>query len=205
MKIICIGRNYADHAKELKNDLPTEPMFFLKPDSAVLPAHNPFFIPEWTTDLHYEVELIVKINKLGKYIEPQFAHTYYTEIGLGIDFTARDLQDECKRKGHPWEKAKAFDGSAVVPKQFIDLTALGGDVANLHFRLEKNGVTVQTGHTADMIFHVDDLIAHVSKYMTLKIGDLMYTGTPAGVGPVAIGDTLTGYLADREMFRVNIR
>jgi 2-keto-4-pentenoate hydratase/2-oxohepta-3-ene-1,7-dioic acid hydratase in catechol pathway len=205
MKIICIGRNYADHAKELKNDLPTEPMFFLKPDSAVLPAHNPFFIPEWTTDLHYEVELIVKINKLGKYIEPQFAHTYYTEIGLGIDFTARDLQDECKRKGHPWEKAKAFDGSAVVSKQFIDLTALGGDVANLHFRLEKNGVTVQTGHTADMIFHVDDLIAHVSKYMTLKIGDLMYTGTPAGVGPVAIGDTLTGYLADREMFRVNIR
>jgi 2-keto-4-pentenoate hydratase/2-oxohepta-3-ene-1,7-dioic acid hydratase in catechol pathway len=205
MKIICIGRNYADHAKELKNDLPTEPMFFLKPDSAVLPAHNPFFIPEWTTDLHYEVELIVKINKLGKYIEPQFAHTYYTEIGLGIDFTARDLQDECKRKGHPWEKAKAFDGSAVVPKQFIDLTALGGDIANLHFRLEKNGVTVQTGHTADMIFHVDDLIAHVSKYMTLKIGDLMYTGTPAGVGPVAIGDTLTGYLADREMFRVNIR
>lgn len=205
MKIICIGRNYADHAKELKNDLPTEPMFFLKPDSAVLPAHNPFFIPEWTTDLHYEVELIVKINKLGKYIEPTFAHTYYAEIGLGIDFTARDLQDECKRKGHPWEKAKAFDGSAVVSKQFIELTELGGDIANLHFRLEKNGVTVQTGHTADMIFHVDDLIAHVSRYMTLKIGDLMYTGTPAGVGPVAIGDTLTGYLADRELFRVNIR
>ncbi len=205
MKIICIGRNYADHAKELKNDLPTEPMFFLKPDSAVLPAHNPFFIPEWTTDLHYEVELIVKINKLGKYIEPKFAHTYYAEVGLGIDFTARDLQDECKRKGHPWEKAKAFDGSAVVSKQFIDLSELGGDIANLHFRLEKNGVTVQTGHTADMIFHVDELIAHVSKYMTLKIGDLMYTGTPAGVGPVAIGDTLIGYLGDREMFRVNVR
>ena len=205
MKIICIGRNYADHAKELKNDLPTEPMFFLKPDSAVLPAHNPFFIPEWTTDLHYEVELIVKINKLGKYIEPKFAHTYYAEVGLGIDFTARDLQDECKRKGHPWEKAKAFDGSAVVSKQFIELSELGGDIANLHFRLEKNGVTVQTGHTADMIFHVDELIAHVSKYMTLKMGDLMYTGTPAGVGPVAIGDTLTGYLGEREMFRVNIR
>ncbi len=205
MKIICIGRNYADHAKELRNELPKEPLFFLKPDSAVLPVHNPMFIPEWTNDLHFEVEVIVKITRLGKYIEPKFANTYYEQVGLGIDFTARDIQDECKAKGHPWERAKAFDGSAVISKQFIALSDLGGDVANLKFRLEKNGETVQAGHTADMLFHVDQIIAHVSKYMTLKIGDLIFTGTPAGVGPVQIGDTLEGFLEDRSMFKVNIR
>lgn len=205
MKIICIGRNYADHAKELKNDIPKEPLFFLKPDSAILPAHNPFFIPEWTNDLHYEVELIVKICRLGKYIEPKFAPTYYTEVGLGIDFTARDLQDECKSKGLPWEKAKAFDGSAVVSKKFIPLAELGGDISALTFRLEKNGEVVQTGHTSDMIFHVDHLIAHVSKYMTLKIGDLLFTGTPSGVGQVRIDDTLTGFLGDHQMFSVKIK
>lgn len=205
MKIICIGRNYADHAKELKNDIPKEPLFFLKPDSAILPAHNPFFIPEWTSDLHYEVELIVKICRLGKYIEPKFASTYYTDIGLGIDFTARDLQAECKAKGLPWEKAKAFDGSAVVSKKFIPLAELGGDISALNFRLEKNGEVVQKGHANDMIFHVDDLIAHVSKYMTLKIGDLLFTGTPAGVGQVHIDDTLTGFLGDRQMFSVKIK
>lgn len=205
MKIICIGRNYADHAKELKNELPSEPLFFLKPDSAVLPAHNPMFIPEWTNDLHYEVEVIVKINRLGKYIEPRFAPTYYSEIGLGIDFTARDVQEACKAKGHPWEKAKAFDGSAVVSKQFFTLADLGKPVNDLAFRLEKNGEVVQRGSTADMLFSVDHIIAHISRFMTLKIGDLVFTGTPSGVGPVTIGDTLTGHLEDREMFRVNIR
>lgn len=205
MKIICIGRNYADHAKELKNELPKEPLFFLKPDSAVLPVHNPMFIPEWTNDLHFEVEVIVKITRLGKYIEPKFANTYYERVGLGIDFTARDIQDECKAKGQPWERAKAFDGSAVISKQFIKLTELGGDVANLKFRLEKNGAVMQDGHTANMLFHIDQIIAHVSKYMTLKIGDLIFTGTPAGVGPVQIGDTLEGFLENRSMFKVNIR
>lgn len=204
MKIICIGRNYADHAKELKNDLPTSPLFFLKPDSAVLPSHNPMYIPEWTNDLQYEVEVIVKINRLGKYIERDYAHTYYDHVGLGIDFTARDIQEACKAKGHPWERAKAFDGSAVVSKQFIALDELG-PIDNLAFYLEKNGQEVQRGNTADMLFHVDEIIAYVSQYMTLKIGDLIYTGTPAGVGPVAIGDTLTGYLMGREMFKVGIK
>lgn len=204
MKIICIGRNYADHAKELKNDVPTSPLFFLKPDSAILPSHNPMYIPEWTNDLHYEVEVIVKINRLGKYIERAFAHSYYDQVGLGIDFTARDIQEECKAKGHPWERAKAFDGSAVVSKQFIALEEFGA-IDNLSFYLEKNGQEVQRGNTADMLFHVDEIIAYVSQYMTLKIGDLIYTGTPAGVGPVAIGDTLTGYLMGREMFKVGIK
>jgi 2-keto-4-pentenoate hydratase/2-oxohepta-3-ene-1,7-dioic acid hydratase in catechol pathway len=205
MKIICIGRNYADHAKELKNALPQEPLFFLKPDSAILPAHNPMFIPEWTTDLHYEVELIVKVKRLGKYIDERFASSYYDSVGLGIDFTARDVQEQCKTKGHPWEKAKAFDGSAVVSKSFFELTTLNKPINDLSFHLEKNGERVQEGHTSAMLFSVDQIIAHVSQFMTLKIGDLIFTGTPAGVGPVSIGDQLTGYLEDRAMFQVNIR
>lgn len=205
MKIICIGRNYADHAKELKNDLPTEPLFFLKPDSAVLPGNIPLYIPEWTTDLHYEVELIVKINRLGKYIDEKHAHKYYDQIGLGLDFTARDIQEQCKAKGLPWEKAKAFDGSAVITKKFVALEELGGDIQHIEFRLEKNGEVVQTGNSADMIFKVDQLIAYVSQFMTLKIGDCIFTGTPAGVGPVTIGDELRGFIGDRQMFRTNIR
>jgi 2-keto-4-pentenoate hydratase/2-oxohepta-3-ene-1,7-dioic acid hydratase in catechol pathway len=205
MKIICIGRNYADHAKELKNAIPSEPMFFMKPESAILPKRNPLYIPEWTSDLHYEAELIVKISRLGKYIEEQFAHKYYSEVSLGIDFTARDIQQQCKEKGHPWEKAKAFDGSAVVGKKFFSLDELGGDISNIAFRLEKNGETVQHGNSSDMLFSVDQIIAHVSQFMTLKIGDLIFTGTPAGVGPVQLEDVLEGFMGDEKLFRVKIK
>lgn len=204
MKIICIGRNYSEHAKELGNAVPTEPVFFCKPDSAILPRSNPLYIPEWTSDLHYEVELIVKIDRLGKNIEEEFAPRYYSSIGLGIDFTARDIQEEQKKKGLPWEKAKAFDGSAVVSKDFIDLENLN-DRTNIRFSLKKNGEVVQNGNSSDMIFSFDKVIAHVSKYMTLKIGDLIYTGTPSGVGPVQIGDVLEGFLEEKKMFRVVIK
>ncbi|MCH2198896.1 MAG: fumarylacetoacetate hydrolase family protein [Flavobacteriales bacterium] len=204
MKIICIGRNYANHAKELNNKVPTEPMFFCKPDSSILPNRNPLFIPEWTNDLHFEVELIVKINRLGKYIEEKHAHKYYDQVGLGIDFTARDVQQKCKEKGHPWEKAKAFDGSAVVSRKFLPLDQFKG-IQDINFHLEKNGEKVQIGNTSDMIFSVDQIIAHVSQFMTLKMGDLIFTGTPAGVGPVAIDDKLEGYLEDQWMFKVPIK
>jgi 2-keto-4-pentenoate hydratase/2-oxohepta-3-ene-1,7-dioic acid hydratase in catechol pathway len=203
MKIICIGRNYAEHAKELGNAVPTEPVFFCKPDSAILPRSNPLFIPPFTNDLHYEVELIIKIDRLGKNIEEQFANRYYSTIGLGIDFTARDVQEEQKKKGLPWEKAKAFDGSAVVGKDFISLDEM--DRANIRFSLKKNGQIVQDGSSSDMIFNFDKIIAHVSQYMTLKIGDLIFTGTPSGVGPVAINDVLEGYLGEKKMFKVNIK
>jgi len=203
MKIICIGRNYADHAKELKNEIPTEPVFFLKPDSSILPQKRDFFIPDFTKDVHYEVEVLVKINRLGKYIEEKFAHKYYNEIGLGIDFTARDIQAIQKQKGLPWEKAKAFDGSAVIG-EFYDKEKLGR-IDNLSFSLFKNSETVQKGHTADMIFNIDQIIAYVSQFFTLKIGDIIFTGTPAGVGPVAQGDVLKGELANREAFSVNIK
>jgi 2-keto-4-pentenoate hydratase/2-oxohepta-3-ene-1,7-dioic acid hydratase in catechol pathway len=204
MKIICIGRNYSEHAKELGNAIPTEPVFFCKPDSAILPRSNPLYIPEWTQDLHYEVELIVKIDRLGKNIEEEFSARYYSSIGLGIDFTARDIQEEQKKKGLPWEKAKAFDGSAVVSKDFIALEDLANR-SNIRFSLKKNGEIVQSGQSCDMIFSFDQVIAHVSKYMTLKIGDLIYTGTPSGVGPVQIGDVLEGFLEEKKMFRVVIK
>ncbi|MFZ4785290.1 MAG: fumarylacetoacetate hydrolase family protein [Flavobacteriales bacterium] len=204
MKIICIGRNYSEHAKELGNAIPTEPVFFCKPDSAILPRSNPLYIPEWTQDLHYEVELIVKIDRLGKNIEEEFSARYYSSIGLGIDFTARDIQEEQKKKGLPWEKAKAFDGSAVVSKDFIALEDLANR-SNIRFSLKKNGEIVQSGQSSDMIFSFDQVIAHVSKYMTLKIGDLIYTGTPSGVGPVQIGDVLEGFLEEKKMFRVVIK
>jgi len=199
MKIICIGRNYVAHAKELNNELPTEPVIFMKPDSALLRNNDPFYIPDWSHDLHHEVEIIVKINKLGKSIEKEFAPRYYSEVGLGIDFTARDLQNKLKDKGLPWEKAKAFDHSAVICKEFIPIELLPNRNA-ISFRLDINGITVQEGNTSSMIFPIDDLVAHISKYFTLKIGDLIYTGTPAGVGPVKIGDRLEGYLENKKMF-----
>jgi 2-keto-4-pentenoate hydratase/2-oxohepta-3-ene-1,7-dioic acid hydratase in catechol pathway len=204
MKIICIGRNYSEHAKELGNSVPTEPVFFCKPDSAILPRSNPLYIPEWTNDLHYEVELIVKIDRLGKNIESEFANRYYSTIGLGIDFTARDVQEEMKKKSLPWEKAKAFDGSAVISKDFISLDELK-DRTNIRFSLKKNGELVQSGQSSDMIFSFDKIIENVSKYMTLKIGDFIFTGTPSGVGPVQIGDVLEGYLEEKKMFRVVIK
>ncbi|MFT7615017.1 MAG: acylpyruvate hydrolase [Parvicellaceae bacterium] len=204
MKIICIGRNYIDHAKELGNEIPSEPLFFLKPDTAILPKRNPLYYPEFTNDLHFEIEIVIKISKLGKHIQEKFADTYYNEIGLGIDFTARDVQKECKEKGHPWEKAKAFDGSAILSNQFI-LKSEFEDVQNIEFSLTKNGEVVQLGNSADMIFNINQLIAYVSRYMTLKIGDLIFTGTPKGVGPVQIHDKLEGFIGGRKMLAVNIK
>lgn len=198
MKILCIGRNYAEHAKELNNRIPTEPVIFSKPDSALLLKNKPFFIPDFAEDFHHEVETVVRINRIGKNIAPQFAHRYYEEVALGIDFTARDLQSELKSKGLPWEKAKAFDGSAVLSK-FVNKDKFA-DIQNIKFRLEKNGETVQKGNTKDMVFPVNQIIAHVSQYFTLKIGDLIYTGTPAGVGSVAVNDRLQGFMEDRMMF-----
>ena len=201
MKIICIGRNYADHAKEMGKEIPKQPLFFLKPDSSILPKRNPFYIPNFSNEIHFEVELIVKIKKLGKSIPIEFAKNYYSEIGLGIDFTARDLQKKCKDKGHPWEIAKAFDQSAVISEEFLDLKVLD----NINFRLEKNEKIVQQSNSKNMLFNVDQIINHVSKYMTLKIGDLIFTGTPAGVGPVKIGDHLDGFINDKKMFSVNVK
>ncbi len=202
MKIICIGRNYSDHAKEMNSPIPEEPLFFLKPDTALFRDKN-FYYPEFTSDLHHEIELVVKIAKVGKHISVDNAPKYYNEIGLGIDFTARDIQKQCKAKGLPWEKAKAFDNSAVISQQFIKKEDL--DLSNISFSLEKNNTTVQSGNSVDMLFHINQLISHVSKYITLKTGDLIYTGTPQGVGPVEIGDQLTGYLDEKAMFTVNIK
>lgn len=203
MKIICIGQNYQDHIAELGSKPTQEPLFFLKPDSAILLNQQPFVIPEFSDQIEYEVEVLIKIKKIGKYIQPKFAHTYYDEIGLGIDFTARDLQRSCKQMGHPWEKAKAFDGSAVIGK-WINKNDLGA-LNNLDFSLKKNGTTVQEGNTAHMIYKIDEIIAHVSKFMTLKIGDILFTGTPKGVGAVAIDDKLTGFLSGKPMFAINIK
>lgn len=202
MKIICIGRNYADHAKELNNPVPESPVFFMKPDSALMPK-GPFFYPDFTKDLHYECEIVVKISKLGKNITQKFAHTYYNEIGLGIDFTARDLQEICKQKGLPWEIAKSFENSAPVSRKFIDKSTL--DLESLNFSLQKNKQVVQQGNTRDMLFSIDQIIVYLSQFMTLKIGDLIFTGTPAGVGPVAINDVLTGFIEDQKMFEVKIK
>jgi len=201
MKIICIGKNYLEHAKEMGDIAPKKPIFFLKPDSAILPKRNPFYIPNFSNELHHEVELIIKIKKLGKCINLNFAKEYYSEIGLGIDFTARDIQKKCKEKGHPWEIAKAFDQSAVISDSFIDINSL----SDINFHLDKNGKTVQKSNIKDMIFSIDEIIHYVSKYMTLKIGDLIFTGTPSGVGPVIIGDRLEGFINDKKMFTVNIK
>jgi len=203
MKIICIGRNYVSHAKELGNDIPNEPLFFLKPDTAIQPKGHPFFIPHFSNDIHYEVELVLKINKTGKHIEERFAHTYYDQIGLGIDFTARDIQEECKVKGLPWEKAKGFDGSAQISRNFIDKAEL--ELNNISFGLQKNGEQVQIGNSRDMLFSFDKIITHISKFYTLQIGDLIYTGTPEGVGPVKAGDKLKGFIGEKEMLKVMVK
>lgn len=204
MKIICIGRNYADHARELGNEVPAEPVVFLKPQSAILSHKHPFYIPEWTEKVHHEVELVVKIDRLGKTISEAHASRYYSEVGLGIDFTARDVQSRLKERGHPWERAKAFDGSAVVGG-FVSLEQLGKDVQSLQFSLRNHDKVVQEGNTSDMLFSVDRLISEVSKFMTLKVGDLLFTGTPAGVAAVKSGDRLVGRLEGHDLFAVNIK
>ncbi len=203
MKIICIGRNYADHAKEMNSTVPEVPMFFMKADVSLLRPGTPFFYPTFSNDIHYECEVVVKIDRVGKNIAERFAYKYYSEIGLGIDFTARDLQAECKRNGHPWEIAKSFEGSAAICKTFIPVEEL--DRNNLQFSMEQNDKVVQNGTTSDMIFTIDSLISYISKFMTLKKGDLIYTGTPSGVGPVAIGDELKGFIGEKEMFRVLVK
>jgi len=192
MKIICIGRNYAEHAKELNNAIPTEPVFFMKPDTALLKDSDPFYYPDFTKDLHHEIEIVIKINKVGKHIDEHFAHKYYDEIGLGIDFTARDLQAQCKAKGLPWEKAKAFDASAPIGK-FVSKASLG-NLDDISFELKINGESRQVGNTKDLLFSFDKVISYVSKFVTLKVGDLIYTGTPEDVGPVSIGDKIQGYI-----------
>ncbi|WP_297090883.1 fumarylacetoacetate hydrolase family protein [uncultured Draconibacterium sp.] len=204
MKIICIGRNYVAHAKEFDELVPDEPIFFMKPDTALLRNNDPFYIPDWTKDLHHEIELVIKINRIGKNIEKRFAHRYYDEIGLGIDFTARDVQAELKKKGLPWEKSKAFDKSAVLSNTFLS-KSIFPDPDAISFHLDINGKTIQEAHSGLMIFDFDELIAHISNYVTLKIGDLIYTGTPANVGPVAIGDRLEGYLEDKKLLDFEIK
>ena len=204
MKIICIGRNYVAHIQELNSEMPDEPVIFMKPDSALLRNNDPFYIPEWTNEVHHEIELVIKINRLGKNIEKKFAHRYFDEIGLGIDFTARDIQNKLKAKGLPWEKAKAFDKAAVLSNTFIPKTDFENPKA-ISFKLEINGVRVQTGNSELMIFDLEDIIVHISKYVTLKVGDLIYTGTPAGVGAVKIGDHLEGYLEDRKLIDFMIK
>ena len=204
MKIICVAKNYAAHAAEFDAVVPAEPIFFLKPDSALLIANQPFFYPDFSTNVHYELELVVRINRLGKCIQPHFAHKYYNEVALGIDFTARDLQAEAKRNGNPWTVAKGFDGSAAV-SAFVPLEKLGKPVHQLKFRLLQNGTQVQAGDTSQMLFSVDELIANVSRFMTLRTGDYLFTGTPAGVGPVQIGDTLEGFLEDTPLLKCRIK
>jgi 2-keto-4-pentenoate hydratase/2-oxohepta-3-ene-1,7-dioic acid hydratase in catechol pathway len=203
MKIICVGMNYAAHIKELNSKTPVEPVFFMKPDTSLLLNSMPFYMPDWSSDLHYEVEFVAKIGRLGKNIDVKFASRYYNECTVGIDFTARDLQRKCKDAGNPWEIAKAFDGSAALGK-FIK-TEKVPDIKAANIRLEKNGQIVQQGNTSDMLFTLDYIISYVSKYITLKIGDLIYTGTPPGVGPVKIGDTLEAFLEDEKLLSVNVK
>lgn len=203
MKIICVGRNYTEHIKELDNVVPDEPILFLKPDSAILLKKQPFYIPEFTNEVHHEVEVLVKINRIGKHIDRKFAHKYYDEIGLGIDFTARDLQKKLKSDGLPWEKAKAFDGSAVIGN-FISKKEIE-DIDDLPFSLKRNGEVVQQGSTKQMMWKIDALIENISKYFTLKIGDVIFTGTPSGVGPVSVDDVLQGYIEEKEMFSIKIK
>ncbi|WP_026839302.1 fumarylacetoacetate hydrolase family protein [Gillisia sp. JM1] len=204
MKIICIGRNYSAHISELKNEKPTDPVIFLKPDTSILLKKQPFFIPDFSNDVHYEVEVLVKINRVGKYIEEQYAHKYYNEIGLGIDFTARDLQQNLKDKGLPWEKAKGFDGASVIGEKWIDKKSIS-DLNNINFSLIKNNQPVQTGNTGDMLWKIDEIISYVSKYFTLKIGDIIFTGTPEGVGKVEVNDVLTGLIEEKQLFSIQVK
>lgn len=203
MKILAIGQNYIEHNKELNSKNPTEPVVFMKPDSSLLKNNKPFFIPDFSNNLHYETELIIKFNRLGKNIDSRFAHRYFAEIGLGVDFTARDLQQKLKSEGKPWEISKAFDNSAVIGN-FMAISEIT-DIQDIEFRLDINGKTVQQGNSKDMIFPVNELIAYVSRFFTIKIGDILFTGTPAGVGKVAIGDRLEGYIFDKKMFDFNIK
>ena len=203
MKIICIGRNYVNHIAELNNERPDEPVIFLKPDTAILPKKTPFVIPEFSNEIHYEIEILVKINKVGKYINAKFAHKYYDEIGLGIDFTARDVQNKLKEKGLPWEKAKAFDGSAIIgyflPKNNFSSTE------NITFELKNNGTTVQKGNTSRMLWKIDEIVSYVSQYFTLKKGDVIFTGTPEGVAKVSPNDVLEGFIEDKKVLRLHIK
>ncbi len=203
MKLICIGRNYTEHIEELENQKPTHPILFLKPDTAILPKKQAFFIPDFSDNIHHEVEILIKINKVGKHIDKKFAYKYYDQIGLGIDFTARDLQAELKDKGHPWEKAKAFDGAAVIGS-WLPKTKFK-DINNINFKLLKNNSIVQEANTKLMLWKIDELVAYVSKYFTLKIGDIIFTGTPAGVSKVTANDTLKGYIDNNEMFSLTVK
>ena len=203
MKIICIGRNYVNHIQELQNERPTEPVIFMKPDSAVLLKQHPFVIPEFSNEIHHEIEVIVRINKVGKYIDAKFAHKYYDEISVGIDFTARDVQDQLKAKGLPWEKAKAFDGSAVIG-EFLPKSQFNS-MENITFELKNNNKTVQKGNTSHMLWNIDELISFVSQYFTLKIGDMIFTGTPEGVAAVKPDDVLEGFLEGNKLFRIQIK
>jgi len=203
MKLICIGRNYTEHIKELENEKPSDPVVFLKPDTSILLKKQPFFIPDFSEDIHHEVEILVKINRVGKHISKKFAYKYYDKISLGIDFTARDLQSKLKAKGLPWEKAKAFDGAAVIgewlPKQDFK------DVNDINFSLQKNQTIVQQGNTSLMLYKIDEIIEYVSKYFTLKIGDIIFTGTPAGVGKVIANDKLIGCIEDKQLFSITVK
>lgn len=203
MKIICIGRNYRDHAKELNNPVPAEPVFFMKPDSSLVVGNKPFFLPDFSAEVHHEVEIVYKISRLGKNIERKFAHRYYNELTAGIDFTARDLQRQCVKEGKPWEIAKAFDNSAPLGK-FVPLSQLGNTDA-IDFSLLINGSEVQKGNTSDMIFSIDQIIEYISRYLTLKIGDLIYTGTPSGVGPVKVGDHLEAFIGDKKLLEFDVK
>jgi 2-keto-4-pentenoate hydratase/2-oxohepta-3-ene-1,7-dioic acid hydratase in catechol pathway len=202
MKILCVGRNYSEHAKELGNAVPENPVIFSKPDTALLKNGEAFYLPSFSNDVHHEVELVIKINKVGKKIQEKFARNYFSEIGLGIDFTARDVQSELKSKGLPWELAKAFDGSAPIGN-FINMENM--DLKNMDFSLQKNGLIVQKGNTAQMIFSFEQIVSFVSQYFTLKVGDLIYTGTPAGVSQVNIGDKLEGFIGNESMLICEVK
>ena len=203
MKIICIGRNYSDHIKELSNERPKEPVVFIKPDSSIIAKNQNFIIPAFSDEIHHEVELVVKINKVGKYIDESFSNKYYNQIGLGIDFTARDIQNKLKEKGHPWEKSKAFDNSCMVG-DFIKVEEIE-NISNINFELKKNSSIVQSGNSSNMLWKIDEIISYVSQYFTLKIGDLIFTGTPSGVSKVISGDLLEGFINSKKMFSLKIK
>ncbi|HNY43320.1 MAG: fumarylacetoacetate hydrolase family protein [Bacteroidota bacterium] len=203
MKIICIGHNYKDHIEEMNAVLPEKPVFFLKPDSSILQTGKDFYLPDFSNDIQYELEIIVKIHRLGKHIDKKFAHRYYSHIGVGIDVTARDLQRDCKEKGLPWEIAKAFDGSAML-SEWIPIEEIE-DVNNINFKLMRNGELVQLGNTKNMVFNIDEIIEYVSKFLTLKIGDIIFTGTPKGVGKLEIGDELKAFIEEKELLNIKIK
>ena len=203
MKIICIGRNYSDHIKELSNERPKDPIVFIKPDSSIIAKNQNFVIPTFSDEIHHEVELVVKINKVGKYIDKSFSNKYYNQIGLGIDFTARDIQNKLKEKGYPWEKSKAFDNSCMVG-DFINIEEIE-NISNINFELKKNNKIVQSGNSSNMLWKIDEIISYVSQYFTLKIGDLIFTGTPSGVSKVTSGDFLEGFINSNKMFSLKIK